>query len=384
MDEKIIESAVDRVKNSSRILICLPKFVTPEIGATGIAVADFLKSQGKTVTLSSQEELPNEIAFLGGSRVGNISSLTEKKLTIQVNTKETKLGELTYETLADTAVIYLTPKEGEFKESDVTVISKLEKPDCIITIGATNLEDLGDLYSNSANLFFETPIINIDVEATNEYYGALNLVDVTQISVSEVVYELLVRLDSEKISPKIATALLSGIISKTHSFQDVRTTPKSFTVAAKLMDLGGDHQEAVQYIYKTKPLALLQVWGRALARLKSGETPGVLVSTLTQLDLDKTDFENSNVRPESVLHELLDNISGFKIVALLLEQDQQIDAYLALHPQIHQEKITSSIPSTGIVSTAFNFYTLVTLSFMDQSLSEAEEALNKTFEQLLS
>ena len=381
IEDKILESTIDHIKESKRTLIALPKFLTPESASAGIALQDYLTKIGKEVVLASSGNIPMALSFLGGKLTHDISSLVKNKLVITVNTEIVKLGEISYETTSDKAVIYLTPKTGDFTEADVSITKKSEKFDLIIAIGATTLEDLGDLYANNAELFYDTPVINIDVAATNEYFGALNLVDVTAISISEVVFNLLEKIDATQISEHAATALLAGIIAKTHSFQDVRTTPKAFIVAARLMDLGGNHQEAVQYIYKTKPLPLLQVWGRALARLRSGEVPGVLFSTLTKADLEKTDFQNANVEPPAVLRELLDNVSGFKIVSLLLEFEDKIDVYLAVHPQIVLEGLFESLGNSGSISTSFNFYTLVTFTW-NMPLEDAEIKLSTAFKEV--
>src|SRR6202042_3084276 len=129
--------------------------------------------------------------------------------------------------------------------------------DLIIVLEAGSLENLGKIYEQHTDVFFETPKINIDNKANNEYFGAINLVDVTATSVAEILAELLQKYEDQLIDEDVATCLLAGIISKTHSFQHVLTTPKAFLKASELVALGGRQQEVVKHIYKTKSLPLL-------------------------------------------------------------------------------------------------------------------------------
>ena len=120
--------------------------------------------------------------------------------------------------------------------------------DLIIALEAHSLEDLGGLYEHNADLFFETPKINIDNNPENEYFGAVNLVDVTATSVAEILTGLLQEYEAQLLDEDIATCLLTGIISKTQSFQDVQTTPRAFLKASELVSLGGRQQDYKKYL----------------------------------------------------------------------------------------------------------------------------------------
>ena len=148
------------------------------------------------------------------------------------------------------------------------------------------MEDLGSLNEHNADLFFETPKINVDNKAENEYFGAINLVDVTATSVAEILAGLLQEYEAQLLDEDILLpCLLTGIISKTQSFQHVQTTPRAFLKASELVALeGGRQQEIIKNIYKTKPLSLLKLWGRALARMKIQEDIKAIHSVPTGVD----------------------------------------------------------------------------------------------------
>ena len=153
--------------------------------------------------------------------------------------------------------------------------------DLIFVLGAKSLEDLGGLYEQNTDLFFETPKINIDNRAENEYFGQINLVDITVTSAAEILAELLQKYEEQLMDQDIATCLLLGIISSTRSFQHVQTTPKAFLKASELVALGARQQEIIKNIYKTKSLPLLKLWGRALARMKILEDEKIVYSILS-------------------------------------------------------------------------------------------------------
>lgn len=377
MEVNLLEPAIEQLKESSKILIALAKYPSQDSIASGAALVDFLTSQGKEVVLASSGSLPSSLAFLNKEITHSLSGLIQKQLVIKLNTQVAKLGELNYETKSDSVEIYISPESGIFQEADVEVITQHTGFSSIVTLGVSALEDLGELYSDNTDLFFNTPVINIDVASTNEYFGAFNLVNVTSISLSQEVYELIRAFSPEKISSQQATALLTGIIAKTHSFQDVRTSPSAFTVSAELMELGGNHQEVIQHLFKTKSLNLLKAWGRALARLKTTDMQGVLFSCLFKNDLEKIQFKEGETTPEAILSELLDNISGFKVVVLFIEKEKLTEAYIALHPQVSFEQLNLHLKTEDFQTTASNFYSLVKTTFPEATYSQVEARITQ-------
>lgn len=384
MDEKILLAAIEKLQDSQSVLVVLPKFITPDSGACGVALVKFLQHQNKKVVMASSGFMPETLSFLGTNPITSLSSILQNRLALTLNSETVEFDRLTYESLPGRLAIYVTAKSGMFTPADLSVVEEKAKFDCVITVGCLSLESLGSLYTSNPDIFFDTPVINFDVAPTNEYFGVFNLVDITAVSIAEPIYEFLIKYTESGITQDTATALLAAVVAKTHSFQDVRTTPETLSVAASLMDMGGNHQEVVQYVFKTKPLNLLKLWGRALARLKTLNLPGVLLSSLTQEDFQKLNLSIKQVSPEAVLHELIDNISGFRIVGLLLEQAEGTDVYLALHPQIDSDSLLSVLGQGGEVSGNFNFYNLLTLNWPESSLSEVDLQLEQKLTEFLA
>jgi len=282
------------------------------------------------------------------------------------------LEEISYQTSADKAQIFLKDKDREFTPQDLSFSTEKFPVDLIFVLGCKSLEDLGGLYEQNTDLFFETPKINIDNHPDNEYFGQINLVDIAVSSTAEILAEFLQKYEQQLVDQDIATCLLLGIISSTRSFQHVQTTPKAFLKAGELVALGARQQEIIKNIYKTKSLSLLKLWGRALARMKILDQEKTVYSVLNQVDFEKAGAGEQDLLP--VLAEFIDNISGYNIIAVLAEPAQNSQRLvLAVHEQIPAQKLADSLGAGAkILSQTIGNYKIIEQSFENDSLENLE------------
>jgi phosphoesterase RecJ-like protein len=183
---------------------------------------------------------------------------------------------------------------------------------------------LGSLYDDNAEIFYETPVLNIDHHASNDYFGKVNLVEITATSTCEILVSIIESLGQEKslLDEDVATALLTGITTDTGSFQNSNTTPKSFTVAAQLVAAGGRQQEIIKYVYKTKPLSTLRLWGRILAQIREDKEHKFVWSLVSLRDLEQTAAAESEIG--GAIDELLTSAPEAEIILLLSEREDGI------------------------------------------------------------
>jgi nanoRNase/pAp phosphatase (c-di-AMP/oligoRNAs hydrolase) len=187
-----------------------------------------------------------------------------------------------------------------------------------------------------------TPVVNIDHHPGNEHFGQINLVDLTATSSSEIVASLMENFESSFMDANIATNLLTGIIVETDSFQHVKTTPKAFLKASNLISLGANQPEIIKHLYKTKPVSLLKLWGRALARIREVPEIGTTYSLINYTDLEKAGSAKEDVL--GVMKELISNLTGRKIILLLAETEAKaITGYFYLHPNIKSQIVASAL-----------------------------------------
>ena len=231
---------------------------------------------------------------------------------------------------------FLKAEGGQYQPEDVTYRSESFPYDLIIALDIPTLDLLGQLYERNTDLFFETPIINIDHHAANEHFGEINLVDLTAAATTEILVELLEQFESGLIDADIATNLLCGILVETNSFQHIKTTPRAFMRASSLISLGANQQDIVRNLYKTKSMSLLKLWGRALARIRQAHEFQLSYSLLRKDDFVKAGTKDA----EAVMRELISLLTDAKLIMLLAEtEENHITGYL----QVHQNSPTVEI-----------------------------------------
>lgn len=241
-----------------------------------------------------------------------------KDFIISLDISQTKVEQFRYKVKQNKLNIYITPSGGYFEPHDVKTKKGKSKYDLIIMLNTPALESLNSLYQKNAEIFYESPLVNIDCHSSNENYGEINLVEITASSTSEILFGVLNKLQENIIDQDIATSLLMGIIARTNNFQALNTTPRTFVSAAKLVDLGARREKIIQSLYKTRTLANLHLWGRALARLKSAVNDRIVWSILSHVDFEKSKSTPSDA--ERIINDLKNNTLHAEIIFLLAEE----------------------------------------------------------------
>ncbi|MEO8065509.1 MAG: hypothetical protein ABI643_01475 [Candidatus Doudnabacteria bacterium] len=314
MDE--VQQIISKLSPAKSVLI-IATGTNGDSLAASLALGAFLRKLEKEVTLLSYTEVSAKFGFLPeSSQVQTQIDLT-KSLVINVATKKIQVAELSYKKTPEQLSIILKPSKGEFTSNDITFDASNFPFDLVVMVGITGLEQLGEFYSRNAQLFFQTPVINIDFRPSNENYGLINFIDLTATSCSEIILDLINKFEGSLIDENIATQLLTGIIAETNSFQHIRTTPQVFLKASQLVSLGAKQQEIVGHLYKSKSLGLLKLWGRVLARLSQDFDNLLVYSQVNQSDLAKAGATEEDAR--AIIKEMASQLSFAKIFLFLKE-----------------------------------------------------------------
>lgn len=161
-------------------------------------------------------------------------------------------------------------------------------------------------------------IIKIDHHPDEDPYAAVQLVDTTMSSTSE----LLVHVLNEwgyTIPTAAAIQFYAGIVGDTGRFQFRGTTKRTFEVAAQLIDAGIDTDWLYRNMYETE-LTALHLQGYVLQHIQLTEH-GVGYVVLTQETLKQF---GATVEQASLLVNSFAGLKGMKCWALFLETDQEV------------------------------------------------------------
>ena len=132
--------------------------------------------------------------------------------------------------------------------------------------------------------------VNIDHHHDNTRFGDVNLVVGAASSTAEVLGDVLASLDLS-LTPAIAEALYTGLVTDTGRFQYANTTPKALRLAADLVEAGADVSRIFQEVYESLQFPKLRLLGRAIANTTTHEGGRVVISFLTRQDFAETEAE---------------------------------------------------------------------------------------------
>jgi nanoRNase/pAp phosphatase (c-di-AMP/oligoRNAs hydrolase) len=195
MAADIFNQVIEQLNLGPNILIVLPDNSSGDNLAAGLALRSFLRKLDKEVTVASPSSPDSKFSFLEGFDQVSIGLSITKNFVIELSTKHAQVDELSYKKESDKLAIYIKPKNGEFRDTDVSFNTADYPYSHIITIGIASLDQLGEFYTKNAEMFFKTPIINVDYRAANEAYGQFNLIQLSSTSNSEVIMDLIYKFD---------------------------------------------------------------------------------------------------------------------------------------------------------------------------------------------
>ncbi|MFA6027354.1 MAG: DHH family phosphoesterase [Patescibacteria group bacterium] len=184
--------------------------------------------------------------------------------------------------------LHFLPK-AEIWQTDHQIIVKADY-DLLIVLDSGDLQYAG-IAEHVDRLNHQYTIINIDHHPTNTNYGHHNLINSDASSTCEIVYDLLN--GAKALNKKIATCLLTGIVTDTNGFSNLATTSKAVETAGQLLLHGASLKDITLRTLQHRPINTLKLWGRALQRLTKDGKTGMILTAITQEDLIECNADNS-------------------------------------------------------------------------------------------
>lgn len=373
----------EQIKKASNILITFKKTWNGDAVASALAMYLFLKKMDKQVEIVAEKfSLDKLYSFLPGYTEIKNSLDNLRKFIISLDITSTKVSQIKYKQEENKLNFIISPKDGFFSEADIGCGASGFKYDLIIMVDTPDLESLGRIYDNDTEFFYQTPIINIDHSSTNEAFGQINLVELTAVSTSELVFSLFESFSRDLIDENIATCLLAGMIAETKSFKTNNVTPRALLTASQLMSLGARREEIVNNLYRSKSLNVLKLWGRVLARLSSSLDNKFVWSTLSAADFSKTSSTEKDLT--DVIDELIVSIPQAKVIAIIYEN--QSTETNAIQPQTNLLLYTiKNIDSLNLIKEfSPNGTKSLARAIVNLPIAEAEENIVNAIQEKLN
>lgn len=317
-----ISASTRAVQAAQKILVVPHANVDPDGIGSALACGMLFTQLGKDVTVVCPDTKPENLRFLPGFEKLQEGIETSQNFVITINLQEgTEVDKLRYTVEDNTVNIIVMPKMGRIAPGNISFGDTGPGFDLIVVVDTADLPLMGKFYTENVDLFSSVSLLNIDHHISNTNFGQIQMIDTTAASATEVLYDWFTHEPAfrEKMTPDIATLLLTGLITDTRSFQNPNTTPRSLEVAAELLERGARQQEIVQHIFKTKPLSTLKIWGRALNRIQVDRSAGIVWSSVSKEDL--AEMEADSKETSGILDELISTIPDADVHVLFTEME---------------------------------------------------------------
>ncbi len=369
------EQVLQTIKKSSKILVTAKKNTSKDTIASILGLFHILKKLKKEVSIIlDSKEVPPKLQFLPNQKeaISNqISPIGQFIISLDISRK--KINEFSYDITDNYLNIYITPKTENFHGDDVKTQDVSSQYDLIIVLDTADIEQIGRFYEKQTELFFKTPIINIDHDADNERYGKINHIDLTSTSTSEVIHHLFFPKNNNLLDEDIATCLLTGIIAQTQCFKSPQVTPKTLNTVGQLISYGGKREEIIKHLYRTKSLDVLKIWGQILTHLHYDPNHAFVWSTLPRGDHSIQKELSFEILYE-VIEELITHSPGVQIIALFFEdKDRKNKAIVYTEGNLNALKLTQSLNPKGSKK-------YVLIEFKDPSQEQATKQLRSVIQ----
>lgn len=129
-------------------------------------------------------------------------------------------------------------------------------------------------------------VVAIDHHATSDRIGSAVILLPDAAATCEILSEVIPAFGLE-IDAEIATALLTGLVGDTGSFQHSNVSAHVMQVSSKLMETGANLRAIMRSMFGGRSLSALRITGRALERVQANPKTGAAISIITHQDLEE-------------------------------------------------------------------------------------------------
>jgi phosphoesterase RecJ-like protein len=273
INETLAQEIFSEITKAQKILMhCHPNPDADSIGSS-LAMYHSLKAMGKEPTIiQGDSKLPEYLSVLPGYNL-----IVKKNIT-----------------------------EIDFKDFDLFIALDSASPNQI-----TKLKDLQ----------FPLPIrsIVIDHHRSNPLFADINLVDSSFPSTCQMIYELLT-LWNIPLNRNIALCLFLGTYTDTGGFRYRPTSPKTLSMASKLVELAPSFTDALFFMENCSTKGRLIIQGYMLSHIETYFEDSVAMAGITKQEIEALGITPDDVAGIDVAVQLK-SVVGWNIAVSLIEKD---------------------------------------------------------------
>jgi phosphoesterase RecJ-like protein len=186
-----------------------------------------------------------------------------------------------------------------------------------------------------------TRVLNIDHHGDNRRYGDVNWVQPDAAATGEMVYDLL-GAAGLPLTPAVAVNLYTAIATDTGSFRYSNTTPKTFRVAARLVEAGADPAAVALQLYETRHLPGLHLLGRILQQVETDPE-----GTVAWMVIDRSQAESPDLPEGEDFVTYPRSLRTAKVAVLFRELAGEVKVSLRAKGEVNVAQIAARFGGGG-------------------------------------
>ncbi|MDO8570717.1 MAG: hypothetical protein Q7R97_03995 [Candidatus Daviesbacteria bacterium] len=238
------------LQTAQNILIVLPSEISIDKLASGLSLFLSLKQSGKNMSIVTEGIIRvGHSNLFGVGQVGSqITATKGGDLTITLGGVVSPDGKVpalqnldwapTGTEKKDLKLTFHVMPGQKFEPTFITPNFEGGGYDLIFAVGSENLNVLGGVYTNNAQTFSSSQIINIDNQENNGKFGTFNIIDSQTSSISEMTGQIISGLNIP-YEGDIATNILNGIFNATKNLSGEKVGAETYEAVANALKVGG-------------------------------------------------------------------------------------------------------------------------------------------------
>ncbi len=211
--------------------------------------------------------------------------------------------------------------------------------DLVVTLDCPDPVRLGGLLEGARGP--EARVLNIDHHGDNRRYGDVNWVDTRAAATGEMVYDLL-EAAGLPLSADVALNLYTAIVTDTGSFRYSNTTPKTFRVAARLVEAGVEPAHVATAVYETREPAGLRLLGQVLQGVETDAD-----GTVAWLVIDRAQAGSPDLPEAEEFVNYPRSVRTAKVAVLFRELPDAVKVSLRAKGEVNVARIAGRLGGGG-------------------------------------
>lgn len=368
-ESKIKQQVIEKIKASSNILVTVSRNPSVDDLTALLGLTAIMNKQGKHATAIFSGDIPPAINFLNPKKV--IENTADSLRDFIIALDKEKADHLRYKIEGDMVKIFITPYRTTITSEDLDFSQGDLNVELVLALGVENKDHLDSVLTSQNGIFNDATIITFSDGVRTSDLGTIDWNDKNASCLSEMIFNLAESFKSEKertvLDKQISTALLTGIVSATDRFSNIRTTARVMTVSAQLIGAGADPQSISAKLQEAHEIQELAPEPAVTSSITSteidmpAELDAVPVSTLPPEQKDNLviDHSESPDDTESTVSPDISTIPDEEAVNTLpvesFVESSEEPTISTMPPQAEVKPISSSLPVIEPLSSAESF-----------------------------